>query len=447
MSAGRRSRPWLTMMAAAFGLALLVSACSGDDGAADSDSPDAADDAGGDAGTDGSGDGGVEAGDGAAATVLVDDVAADGAALLPCVGVAGQGTVDVAYLQVADPARVGPLADAFRGALADYNARCGGVAGGQLRVSVGYADGADGCSGAILDALVVVTDAADSATVECLSGAGRVVWHEDGASPDSAAGPVVGTEAPPGERAAASITAAVTEGVIGERPVVVVHDGSGRALEAVDSGVLPALQAVGIEPLDSLVAPCGGDSLGRDLSAVFVVTVLPAACLADLTTEVGPDVRWLVLEDRLSLAPDPELTFDPDAFDTALAYEFTSTPVLGLTRDRSPVARDRACVAWLDGFTGNETVHPSAAFSAHARLCATVAGLVAALHDAGEQPDAQAVAASVADVDGVVLPQGQPQASNGQPWLAPRQVMTLEWNADCACWTHVGGPRSVAGAG
>ena len=432
------------MLAAAAALLVLLGACSGGD--ADPEDPDSADDAGTDGAADGGGDDQVGTDDQSVAAVVVDDIAADGSALLPCVGVAGQGTVEVAYLQIGDPARVGPLADAFRAALADYNERCGGVAGGRLRVSVGYADGPDGCSGPVLDALVVVTDAADSATVDCLAAADRAVWHESGVAPDSADGPLVGTDAPPAVRADAAVTAAVAEGVIGSLPVVVVHDGSGRAIGAVEGGVLPALDAAGVEVLDTLEAPCGGTPLGRDLDGVLAVTVLPAACLADLTAEVAGDVRWLVIEDRLSLAPDDAVQFDAAAFDTASAYEFASTPEQGLPRDRAPVARDRACVQWLDGFTGNETVHPSAAFTAHARLCATLAGLVASLHQAGDDPDAATVVASVADIGEIVLAQGQPAEPGDGPWLAPRRVMTLEWNADCACWTHVGGPTTVPGS-
>ena len=445
VEAGRRSPVWSKVMAIAMAIAVALAACSGDDADPEGSAPIE------DTGTDTAADGGapdvLETGDAAAATVLVDDVAADGDALLPCVGVGGEGTVDVAYLQIGDPERVGPLADAFRGALADYNERCGGVAGGLLQVSVGFAAGADGCSGPVLDALVVVTDAADDATVDCLSSGDRAVWHEAGVGPDSADGPLAGTDAPPAQRADAAVTAAIAEQVIGDRQVVVVHDGSARAVGAVDDGVLPALDAAGIEPFDTLVAPCSGSPLGRPVGDVFLIALLPAACLADLTAEVDSDVRWLVIEDRLSLAPDPDLTFVPDVFDSALAYEFASTPVQGLPRDRSPVARDRACVRWLDGFTGNETVHPSAAFSAHARLCGTLAGLVASLHAAGNEPQADGVVAAIADIGEVVLAQGQPAVPGSEPWLAPRQVMTLEWNADCGCWTHVGGPETVPAAG
>ena len=40
----------------------------------------------------------------------------------------------------------------------------------------------------------------------------------------------------------------------------------------------------------------------------------------------------------------------------------------------------------------------------------------------------------------LVLSQGQRRGAGDDPWLAPALVTTIEWNADCGCWTYVRGP-------
>ena len=218
------------------------------------------------------------------------------------------------------------------------------------------------------------------------------------------------------------------------------------------SSTYPTSPTVVIVPsgdVDSaVVVDCGGADSGLDLNDRFVVTLVPAPCLADLTVEAGTagsDVRWLVVEDDLSLARSSGAVFDASAFDTALAYEFAPMVEAGLPRDRAPVSRDRACVDFLDGFTGTDTPFPSVAFTAHARLCSTIAGLIGALHAAGEDPSPDAILASVPETStDLVLSQGQRRGLGDDPWLAPAVITTVEWNADCGCWTYVRGPDLAA---
>lgn len=415
------------------GSALVLGACSGDDATPE----DATDDA--------QPDDVVIGGDDLDAPALVlSDVAADGDALFPCVGEPGPGTLRLVYVQQLPVDHVGPLADAFRAAVGDYQRRCGGVAAGALEVEVGYAasaPGGDVCALEPVDgATVVVTDAADDETADCLAAADRLLWHEGGASDPSVA---AGTDAPPAVRAANAVAAAIAEGVVGERSVVVLHDGSTRLARAVDTGVLPTLDAASVD-VDITQAACDGAGSTPDLDGAFVIALVPADCLATLTASaagLGADVRWLVIEDALSLAPLDEVQPDAAAFDTALAYEFAPTVVTGLPRDRAPVARDQACVAFLDSFTGHQTEFPGAAFTAHARLCSTIGGVIAALHAAGDDPTPATILGAVSEVaPPLVLSQGQRRGASPDPWLAPAVFTTVEWNADCACWTYVRGP-------
>ena len=377
-------------------------------------------------------------------TLVLSDVAVDGDELFPCVGDPGSGTVRLVYVQQLPVDFVGPLAEAFRSAVGDYQRRCGGVASGVLDVAVGYADGApdgDVCAlPQLAGAAVVVVDAAGDDTAGCLASPSRLVWHEGGASDPSS---TAGTHAPPAVRAANAVAAALAEGVIGDRPVFVVHDGTRRSVQAMESGVLAQLEAASIDASPAL--GCNGATAGPEFDGAFVITAMvPADCVSGLTADVGSlgaEVRWLVIEDDLSSAPRPDVSFDADAFDTALAYEFAPTVVGGLPRDRAPVAHDRACVAYLDAFTGNQTEFPSAAFSAHTRLCATIAGVIAAVHAAGTDPAPATILEAIPDVaPGIVLSQGQRRGASDDPWLAPSLFTTVEWNADCGCWSYVRGP-------
>lgn len=426
-------------MAVLVGLLVLAAACSGDDtegSAADGDADGASDD--------GALDDVVVGGDNLEVpTLVLSEVAVDGDVLFPCAGDPGSGTVRLVYVQQLPVDVVGPLAEAFRAAVGDYQRRCGGVASGVLDVAVGYADGVpetDVCAiPQLAGAAVVVVDAADDDVVACLASPSRLVWHEGGASdPTSTAG----THAPPAVRAANAVAAALAEGVVGDRSVLVVHDGTARSLQALEAGVIAELEAASVEAVP--VPGCGGASPGPEFDGAFVITLVPADCLSDLTTAVGSlgaEVRWLVIEDDLSMAPRPDVAFDLDAFDTALAYEFAPTVTAGLPRDRAPVARDRACVAYLDEFTGNQTEFPGIAFSAHARLCSTIAGVLASLHAAGSDPTPAAVLEAIPEVaPGIILSQGQRRGASDDPWLAPALFTTVEWNADCGCWTYVRGP-------
>lgn len=428
-------------MAVLFGLLVLVAACSGDD---DGVSPE--DGASDSAPADGAPDDVAIGGENLDAPALVlTEVVADGDALFPCAGGAGTGSVRVVYVQQLPTELVGPLAEAFRAAVGDYQRRCGGVAAGSLDIAVGYGDGApeaDVCSlPQLAGAAVVVTDAADDATAQCLASSARLFWHEGGPSDPATA---AGTHAPPAIRAATAVAAAVAEGVIDDRPVVVLHDGTSRSVAAVDDGVLPQLDDASVDVEATAELSCDDVDPDVDLDGSFVITLLPAGCLADLTAEVGAagaEVRWLVIADDLSLAPTDDVQFDGASFDTALAYEFAPTVVAGLPRDRAPVPRDRACVAFLDELTGDGTEFPGAAFTARARLCSTIAGVLDALHAAGDTPTPGAILAAIPEVaPDLVLSQGQRRGASDDPWLAPRLFTTVEWNADCACWTYVRGP-------
>ena len=425
-------------MTALLGLLVVLAACSGDDDPAPVGGEDDGD--GSPALSDGIATGDT---DGDAPALILSAIDATGDALFPCVGEAGTGSVQVVYLQQLPEDLVGPLVEAFRGAVGDYQRRCGGVAAGAIEVAVGYREGADDvCQlGQLAGAAVVVADAADDATVDCLGSATRLVWHEGGASDPST---TAGTQAPPAVRASRSIAAALAEGVVDDRAVVVMHDGTERSVRAVEDGVLPRLEAASIETEATVPVDCGGTITAPDLDGRFVVTLLPAPCLADVVdaaAAAGDDVRWLVIEDDLSLAPVDLLAFAESAFDTALAYEFAPTIVAGLPRDRAPVAHDLACVEFLDGFTGNDTAFPSAAFTAHARLCSTIAGLIGALHAAGTDPTPDAIREAIpTSSSAIVLSQGQRRGAGDDPWLAPALVTTIEWNADCDCWTYVRGP-------
>lgn len=421
------------MMAVLFGLLVLVAACTGGDGSsddgADGDTPE---------------DVAIGGDDLAAPALVLSEVAADGAALFPCAGEAGTGTVEIAYVQQLPVELVGPLADAFRAVVGDYQRRCGGVAAGSLEVTVGYADGgasSDVCGIAAVDgAAIVVVDAADDTAVACLGSPDRLVWHEGGASDPTS---VAGTDAPPAVRASHAVAAALAEGVIGDRSVLVVHDGSPRRANAAEAGVVATLDAASVDA-EIVAIACNGVGPGSDLDGAFVVSLLPADCLADLTAEAGSagaQVRWLVVEDDLSLAPLDGVSFDVGAFDAALAYEFAPTMVTGLPRNRAPVSRDQACVEFLDELTGAETVFPSMAFTAHARLCSTVAGLLASVHAAGDAPTPAAVLAAIPAVaPELIVSQGLRRGESIDPWLAPAVFTTIEWNADCACWSYVRGP-------
>ncbi|MEM7286823.1 MAG: hypothetical protein AAF480_10770 [Actinomycetota bacterium] len=434
---GRRTRG---LLAALVVFAMVVAACSGDGGdeQADRDAADVPE------ASDGGEDGASAAVAGQPAAVVLSDFEADGDALFPCGGAAGTGVVSIAYVQVQPVEHVGPTAEAFRAAVGDYNRRCGGVAAGTLEVSVGYAGAEDPtavcASTAVENSAVVVTDAADEATATCLASSRRLLWHEGGATDAASAG----TAAPPSVRAADSVAAALAEDVIGDRTVVVVHDGTPRREGAADQGVLPTLEEAGLDDVALVEATCDGGSLGSDLDGSFVISLLPAPCLADLTVEAGAagaDVRWLVIGDLLSLAPVDDAVFDASAFDSALAYEFAPTATAGLPRDRAPVDRDRACVEFLDGFTGHDTAFPSAAFAAHARLCSTLGGLFGALDAADVDLSPETVRGAVPEAArDLVLSQGQRSSPDAVAWLAPRWVTTVEWNADCTCWTYVRGP-------
>ena len=361
---------------------VLLAACSGGDDA----SPE-------ERGDDGAPEDVVIGGEDFEAPALVlSDVAVDGDALFPCDGAPGPGTVRVIYIQQRPVEVAGPLGEAFRAAVGDHQRRCGGPAAGAVEVAVGYADSAPGGDVCALEALdgaaIVVTDSTDDAAAECLASSDRLVWVEAGASDPST---MAGTEAPPAIRAATAVAAALAEGVIGDRRVVVLHDGSSRLAGAVETGVAPQLDEASVD-IDNTAEACTDGDAPPDLSGAFVIALLPADCLSRVTTTAaatGADVRWLVIEDDLSLAPVDDALFDAQVFDTALAYEFAPTMLAGLPRDRAPVARDRACVAFLDEFTGNQTEFPSLQFSAHARLCSTVAGVLAVLDAAGRRPDAR----------------------------------------------------------
>lgn len=415
------------------GLTVVLAACSGDD-----DTTPAGDDDGG-ADAPALSDG-VGTGDGDAPALILSEVAATGDALFPCLGDAGAGSLEILYVQQLPVETVGPLAEAFRGAVGDYQRRCGGVGAGAIEVAVGYRDGENEvCElGQLAGAVVVVTDAADDAAAACLGSSSRLVWHEGGAADPST---TAGTSAPLAVRASRSVAAALAEGVVDDRSVVVLHDGSDRSVGAVEGGVLPRLEASSVE-VETVVAACEGNGVGGDLDGRFVVTILPPPCLVQVVdAAAGADVRWLIVEDNLSLAPVEGLAFDDSAFDSALAYEFAPTIVGGLPRDRAPVARDRACVEFLDGFTGSRTAFPSAAFTAHARLCSTIAGLIAALDAAGDDVSPDAIREAIpGSSSALVLSQGQRRGAGDDSWLAPALVTTIEWNADCDCWTYVRGP-------
>ena len=199
-------------MTALLGLMVVLAACSGDD-----DTTPAGD--GGDGADAPTLSDGIATGDvdGDAPALILSDVAASGDALFPCLGDAGPGSVKLVYVQQLPVEVVGPLAEAFRGAVGDYQRRCGGVGGGAIDVAVGYRDGeGDVCElGQLAGAVVVVTDAADDATTACLGSSSRLVWHEGGATDPST---TAGTDAPLAVRASRSVAAALAEGVVGDRP-------------------------------------------------------------------------------------------------------------------------------------------------------------------------------------------------------------------------------------
>lgn len=435
---GRRTR---RLVAVLFGLLVLVAACSGDDGDG-SPADGSADGANDDSRPEDVAIGGQDL---EAPALVLSEVAVAGDALFPCVGDPGSGTIRVVYVQQLPSEVVGPLAEAFRAAVGDYQLRCGGVAAGALDVAVGYAEGAtesDVCAlPQLAGAAIVVVDSADDATAACLGSSSRLVWHEGGASDPAS---TAGTHAPPAVRAANAVVAALAENVVGDRPVLILDDGTSRSRQAVES-VLSKLEEASIEASSTL--GCNGATPGPEFDGAFVITLAPATCVAELaaaTGSLGAEVRWLVIEDDLSLAPLEGVVFDGAAFDTALAYEFAPTVTAGLPRDRAPVPRDRACVAFLDELTGHQTEFPGAAFSAHARLCSTIAGVLASLHAAGDAPTPESVLDAIPDVaPGIVLSQGQRRGASGDPWLAPPLITTVEWNADCECWTYVRGPDLV----
>lgn len=179
-----------------------------------------------------------------------------------------------------------------------------------------------------------------------------------------------------------------------------------------------------------------------------MITVVPAACqleLARAATSAGASPQWVVFDYWASIADDADVDVDfasvAPIFDVALGY--SGSPAIGAVWPRvvDPHARDAACVTYLDDLLGTSSAYPSVSWHEAARFCSTAHALLQLLVVAGPGATTDDLAGALASVDTVPYPRGQIGGfAQGKDWVGPAQLFSLEWSADCDCWTHVAGP-------
>jgi hypothetical protein len=416
-------------------LALVAAACSGGD----------ASDSGGSDETDGVvDDGGSLDTTTTSIDALLELVDPTGDSLFACSTGAGSDA-SVAYLQ-ADA--TGLNAEWMRAVVGEYNRRCGTTIDVDLAL---IGSGQPGCDELVdAAATITVSDHPSPSTVECFADSGLPLWSEAGIGSvtlDEAEGFLVTTDAPPDLMAQLQVRLLDAEQLLGSRATSIVYLDTPEAALIARDGFAAGLEDAGVVVSEVAVdATCNSAAAQAAWTSAIVITVVPAAChleLARAATSAGASPQWVVFDYRASIADDADVDFASVApiFDVALAY--SASPVIGAgwPRVADPHARDAAGVAYLDDLLGTSTAYPSVSWHEAARFCSTAHALLQLLVVAGPGATTDDLADALASVDSVPYPRGQIGGfAPGKDWVGPAQLFSLEWSADCDCWTHVAGP-------
>lgn len=414
-------------------VALVAAACSGGD-ASDSEGLDQ---------TDGVVDGGGSADTATTAIdALLELVDPTGDSLFACSADGGSDAL-VVYLQ-ADA--TGLNAERMRAVVGDYNRRCSTTIDVDLAL---IGDGQSAC-GELVDAAATITvsDRPSLSTVECFADSGVPLWSEAGIASltlDGAEGLLVTTDAPPDLIAQLQVRLLDAEQLLGGRSASVVYIDTPEAALIARDGFVAGLEGAGVVVSEVVVDPgCDPAAAQAAWTSAIVITVVPPECqleLAQAATSAGASPQWVVFDYRASIADDVDFGSVAPIFDVALGYSASPAIGVGWPRVIDPHARDAACVTYLDDLLGTSTTYPSVSWHEAARFCSTAHALLQLLVAAGPGATTDDLVDALASVDTVPYPRGQVGGfAPGKDWVGPAQLFSLEWSADCDCWTHVAGP-------